>query len=78
MLQVDFGLTDRRARDEPTGEVLALDPDKLKGIKMGDKFHRTKPKKTDEEKRFQFLKICWLILPLGKESKKNLLMEDVL
>lgn len=41
VLSVDFNLTDRRARDEPTGEVMPLNRDLLRGMKMGDKYRRT-------------------------------------
>ena len=40
VLQVDYNLTDRRNRDEPTGEVMPLNRDILTGVKMGDKFQR--------------------------------------
>uniref|UniRef100_A0A914URZ7 U5 small nuclear ribonucleoprotein 200 kDa helicase n=1 Tax=Plectus sambesii TaxID=2011161 RepID=A0A914URZ7_9BILA len=54
VLQVDYQLTDRRARDEPTGEVMALSRDKLTGIKMGDKFQRGKapvPEKKSKKRK---------------------------
>jgi pre-mRNA-splicing helicase BRR2 len=41
VLSVDYNLTDRRARDEPTGEVMPLTKDILRGSKMGDKYRRT-------------------------------------
>uniref|UniRef100_A0A915LVN9 Brr2 N-terminal helicase PWI domain-containing protein n=2 Tax=Meloidogyne javanica TaxID=6303 RepID=A0A915LVN9_MELJA len=41
VLSVDYNLTDRRARDEPTGEVMPLTKDLLRGSKMGDKYRRT-------------------------------------
>lgn len=41
VLSVDYNLTDRRARDEPTGEVMPLTKDLLRGAKMGDKYRRT-------------------------------------
>uniref|UniRef100_A0A914ZDG7 U5 small nuclear ribonucleoprotein 200 kDa helicase n=1 Tax=Panagrolaimus superbus TaxID=310955 RepID=A0A914ZDG7_9BILA len=40
VLQVDYNYTDRRSRDEPTGEVMPLNRDILTGVKMGDKFQR--------------------------------------
>jgi pre-mRNA-splicing helicase BRR2 len=40
VLSVDYNLTDRRARDEPTGEVMPLNRDLLRGQKMGDKYRR--------------------------------------
>lgn len=49
MLQADVRLIDRRNRDEATGEVLSLSG-KLEGTKMGDRYQRTKPIKTEERK----------------------------
>uniref|UniRef100_A0A915HM77 U5 small nuclear ribonucleoprotein 200 kDa helicase n=1 Tax=Romanomermis culicivorax TaxID=13658 RepID=A0A915HM77_ROMCU len=43
VLQVDYGLIDRRAKDEATGEVMPLNADRLRGISMGDKYLRSKP-----------------------------------
>ncbi|KAI6193789.1 hypothetical protein M3Y96_01056000 [Aphelenchoides besseyi] len=40
VLQVDYNLTDRRSRDEPTGEVMPLSRDVLKGYRMGDRYQR--------------------------------------
>lgn len=48
VLQVDYNYTDRRGRDEPTGEVMPLRPDMLTGSKMGDKFKREN--RPDEKK----------------------------
>ncbi|EJD74040.1 U5 small nuclear ribonucleoprotein helicase [Loa loa] len=42
VLQVDFNFTDRRGRDEPTGEVMPLTKEVLAGVKMGDKYQRAK------------------------------------
>ncbi|KRX42392.1 U5 small nuclear ribonucleoprotein helicase [Trichinella nativa] len=50
VLQVDYSLIDRRPKDEATGEVLPLNADRLRGIKMGDKFYRSKPPMPDEKK----------------------------
>lgn len=41
VLQVDYNITDRRARDEPTGEVMALTRNVLQGTRMGDRFQKT-------------------------------------
>lgn len=49
VLQADVRLIERRSRDEATGEVMSL-VGKLDGTKMGDKFERTKPIKTEERK----------------------------
>ncbi|XKL59609.1 hypothetical protein PGB90_000625 [Kerria lacca] len=49
VLQADVRLIDRRNRDEATGEVLSLSG-KLEGTKMGDRYQRTKPIKTEERK----------------------------
>ncbi|KAM3719062.1 U5 small nuclear ribonucleoproteinhelicase [Dirofilaria immitis] len=56
VLQVDFNFTDRRGRDEPTGEVMPLTKEVLAGVKMGDKYQRAKvpvidTKKTRKKKR---------------------------
>uniref|UniRef100_A0A914ZLT1 U5 small nuclear ribonucleoprotein 200 kDa helicase n=1 Tax=Parascaris univalens TaxID=6257 RepID=A0A914ZLT1_PARUN len=50
VLQVDFNFTDRRGRDEPTGEVMPLTKSILEGIKMGDKYQRAKPPQMDQKK----------------------------
>ncbi|VDK62366.1 unnamed protein product [Anisakis simplex] len=50
VLQVDFNFTDRRGRDEPTGEVMPLTKSILQGIKMGDKYQRGKAPKEDIKK----------------------------
>ena len=42
MLQVDYNLTDRRGRDDPTGEVLSITDKELRRMKMGDKYVRGK------------------------------------
>lgn len=42
VLNVDYSLLDRRARGEPTGEVMPLNPAVLKGVRMGEKFTRAK------------------------------------
>lgn len=49
VLQADRSLIDRRARDEPTGEVLALSG-RLTGTRMGDKAQRNKPPQMEERK----------------------------
>ncbi|VDK71756.1 unnamed protein product, partial [Onchocerca ochengi] len=50
VLQVDFNFTDRRGRDEPTGEVMPLTKDVLAGVKMGDKYQRAKAPIIDTKK----------------------------
>ncbi|KHN74055.1 Putative U5 small nuclear ribonucleoprotein helicase [Toxocara canis] len=50
VLQVDFNFTDRRGRDEPTGEVMPLTKSILQGIKMGDKYQRAKAPQIDQKK----------------------------
>jgi hypothetical protein len=52
VLNVDYSLTDRRARGEPTGEVMALTADNLHGMRMGDKFQRQKPQKERAGKQY--------------------------
>lgn len=42
VLQVDYNLTDRRGRDDPTGEVLPITDKELRRMKMGDKYVRGK------------------------------------
>ncbi|VDM59111.1 unnamed protein product [Angiostrongylus costaricensis] len=51
VLQVDYNLTDRRGREEPTGEVLPLSDRVLKGMKMGDKYMRTKAPIQEQKKK---------------------------
>ncbi|EJW85261.1 U5 small nuclear ribonucleoprotein helicase [Wuchereria bancrofti] len=50
VLQVDFNFTDRRGRDEPTGEVMPLTKEVLAGVKMGDKYQRAKAPAIDTKK----------------------------
>ena len=49
VLQADLRLIERRAKDEATGEVLSLH-NKMSGTKMGDRYHRTKPNKSEEKR----------------------------
>lgn len=49
MLQADRSLIERRGRDEATGEVMSL-VGHLGGVKMGDKYQRTKPPVSEEKK----------------------------
>ncbi|KAF8792805.1 U5 small nuclear ribonucleoprotein 200 kDa helicase-like [Argiope bruennichi] len=49
VLQADTRLIERRPRDEATGEVVSL-VGKLDGTRMGDRYQRTKPAKTEEKK----------------------------
>ncbi|CAI4227464.1 unnamed protein product [Auanema sp. JU1783] len=51
VLQVDYNLTDRRGREEPTGEVLALTDKVIKGMKMGDKYQRGRAPVQEESKK---------------------------
>ncbi|CAD5210662.1 unnamed protein product [Bursaphelenchus okinawaensis] len=52
VLQVDYNYTDRRSRDEPTGEVMPLNKDSLSRMKMGDRFQRTDaPKEAKKTKK---------------------------
>jgi pre-mRNA-splicing helicase BRR2 len=59
VLQVDYNLTDRRARDEPTGEVLPLTKDILTSqrYKMGDRYHRATAPGEKKSKKL----VCFLI-----------------
>lgn len=49
VLQADTRLIERRPRDEATGEVVSL-VGKLEGSRMGDRYQRTKPAKSEEKK----------------------------
>lgn len=49
MLQADVRLIERPRRDEATGEVCTL-VGKLDGTRMGDRYQRSKPEKTEERK----------------------------
>ena len=49
VLQADRSLIERRGRDEATGEVVSL-VGHLGGIKMGDKYQRTKPPVSEDRK----------------------------
>lgn len=49
VLQADRSLIERRGRDEATGEVVSL-VGHIGGIKMGDKYQRTKPPVSEEKK----------------------------
>uniref|UniRef100_A0A7E4UNZ2 U5 small nuclear ribonucleoprotein 200 kDa helicase n=1 Tax=Panagrellus redivivus TaxID=6233 RepID=A0A7E4UNZ2_PANRE len=61
VLQVDYNYTDRRGRDEPTGEVMPLRQEMFTGHKMGDKFQRSNA--PDEKKTNK---------KVTKSSKNNL------
>lgn len=50
VLQVDYSLIDRRPKDEATGEVMPLNPDRLRGAAMGDKYMRSKPVSNESKK----------------------------
>lgn len=49
MLQADVRLIERPRRDEATGEVISL-VDKMEGTRMGDRYQRSRPEKTEERK----------------------------
>lgn len=49
VLQADRNLIEKRARDEPTGEVQSL-VGKLTGTRMGDRYERTRPPAKEESK----------------------------
>uniref|UniRef100_A0A1A9ZDE9 U5 small nuclear ribonucleoprotein 200 kDa helicase n=1 Tax=Glossina pallidipes TaxID=7398 RepID=A0A1A9ZDE9_GLOPL len=49
VLQADVRLIERPRRDEATGEVMSL-VGKLEGTRMGDRYQRSKPEKTEERK----------------------------
>lgn len=49
VLQADVRLIERPRRDEATGEVVSL-VGKLEGTRMGDRYLRSKPEKTEERK----------------------------
>ncbi|KAI1727001.1 sec63 brl domain-containing protein [Ditylenchus destructor] len=67
VLQVDYQYTDRRGRDEPTGEVLALTADSLRGQRMGDRYQRT-ARPTDKKD----------IKRAGKSAKEDTKKKEVL
>ena len=50
MLQADLTLIDRRGRDEATGEVLSIQGH-LSGIKMGDKYLRSRPPELEQQEK---------------------------
>ncbi|GBP96187.1 Putative U5 small nuclear ribonucleoprotein 200 kDa helicase [Eumeta japonica] len=49
VLQADVRFIERPRRDEATGEVMSL-VGKLEGTRMGDRYQRSKPEKTEERK----------------------------
>ncbi|KAI6238035.1 hypothetical protein M3Y99_00730500 [Aphelenchoides fujianensis] len=51
VLQVDYNLTDRRRQDEPTGEVMPLSREILKGARMGDRYQGAATSKDKPAKR---------------------------
>ncbi|CAB3405618.1 unnamed protein product [Caenorhabditis bovis] len=64
VLSVDYNLTDRRGREEPTGEVLPLTDKLMKTMKMGDRAikskapiqeQKKKKKKKDEDKSLRLV-----------------------
>ena len=48
VLNVDYSLTDRRGRGEPTGEVMPLTAEMLGTSRMGDRYQRSKAPKESE------------------------------
>lgn len=50
VLQADRNLIEKRARDEPTGEVQSL-VGKLTGTRMGDRYKRTRPPAKDSKSK---------------------------
>ena len=55
VLSVDYNLTDRRAREEPTGEVMPLNDRVMRSMKMGDKYQRGKAPVEDKDKKKKFV-----------------------
>ncbi|CAD6191493.1 unnamed protein product [Caenorhabditis auriculariae] len=51
VLSVDYNLTDRRGREEPTGEVLPLNDKIMRAMKMGDKAMRSKAPIQEQKKK---------------------------
>ncbi|KHJ42995.1 Sec63 domain protein [Trichuris suis] len=74
VLQVDYSLIDRRPKDEATGEVLPLNADRLRGMKMGDKFFRSKPP-AQETRKSKKVKGEKTAKEPGKRKKKFLLSD---
>lgn len=75
VLQVDYNYTDRRSRDEPTGEVMPLNRDILTGVKMGDKFQRgAAPQEKKQTKKYACLfkwKIKIIYIIFRQKSSKD-------
>lgn len=51
VLSVDYNLTDRRGKDDPTGEVLAISEEEKKRMRMGDRALKTRAPIHDQKKR---------------------------
>lgn len=68
MLQADRSLIERRGRDEATGEVVSL-VGHLLGIKMGDKYQRTKPPVSEEKKAKLVFRFCIMYCVVITECK---------
>ena len=51
VLSVDYNLTDRRGREEPTGEVLPITDTQMKKMKMGDRALKSKAPVQDQKKK---------------------------
>lgn len=61
MLQADRSLIERRGRDEATGEVMSL-VGHIGGIKMGDKYQRTKPPVSEENKAKLVIAVLYTVV----------------
>jgi pre-mRNA-splicing helicase BRR2 len=48
-VSISLRLIERRHKDEATGEVVSL-VNKMQGTKMGDRYLRSKPQKSDEKR----------------------------
>ncbi|VDN01570.1 unnamed protein product [Thelazia callipaeda] len=75
VLQVDFNFTDRRGRDEPTGEVMPLTREVLAGVKMGDKYLRSKAPAIDTKKTKKKKRISGGII--GHNAAPNTVLGDL-
>ncbi|ULU08307.1 hypothetical protein L3Y34_019456 [Caenorhabditis briggsae] len=51
VLSVDYNLTDRRGREEPTGEVLPITDKEMKKMKMGDRALKSKAPIQEQKKK---------------------------
>uniref|UniRef100_A0A8R1HT44 Pre-mRNA-splicing helicase BRR2-like plug domain-containing protein n=1 Tax=Caenorhabditis japonica TaxID=281687 RepID=A0A8R1HT44_CAEJA len=51
VLSVDYNLTDRRGREEPTGEVLPITDKEMRRMKMGDRAIKSKAPVQEQKKK---------------------------